>query len=373
MIVFCHLLNDNSGSPIVLRETIAALQGTGHATRLFVGSQGRGVLENAGAPIQRYWYHRSRFRIVTLITFLFSQWSLYRALSRSALPMDAIIYVNTLLPFGAALWARNNGRTVVYHIHEVSLSPRALQRFLIGIVQKTAHRAIYVSDENRQMLPIDNVPSVVVPNPIPDRIATEGFKTEYATRRSGSFEVLMLASPRDFKGVPEFVQLSRDVSDRQDIRFKLVLNGDDDEITHYMAKFDLPGNLAVFPRSDTPDVFYASADLLLNLSRVDQWVETFGLTLVEGMCFGLPVVAPPVGGPTEIVTDGETGYLIDSRDRERLKAAVLSLADSPQTAMAVSVAARRRAGDFTVDIFAKNLAAQMRDLSAAERRDENRT
>jgi glycosyltransferase involved in cell wall biosynthesis len=371
MIVFCHLLNDNSGSPVVLREVIAALNGRGYSTKLFVGSQGRGVLEYAGAPIQRYWYRRSRFRILTLVTFLASQWSLYRALSRSALPPDAIIYVNTLLPFGAALWARSNGHAVLYHVHEVSLSPRALQNFLVHIVQKTARWVIYVSEENRRMLPIADVPSVVVPNSIPDRIANKGFGSDYSPRRSGLFEVLMLASPRDFKGVPEMVQLARDISDRPDIRFKLVLNGDDDEIAQYMAKFDLPENLAVFPRTNTPEVFYASADLLLNLSRVDQWVETFGLTLIEGMSFGLPVIAPPLGGPTEIVTDGESGYLIDSRERECLRTAVLGLADDPEEAMAMSHAGRRRAADFTMSQFVENIAAQIQHLSASKDTDES--
>ena len=39
MIVFCHLLNDNSGSPTVLRETIRALSDDdGEEIQLFVGS-----------------------------------------------------------------------------------------------------------------------------------------------------------------------------------------------------------------------------------------------------------------------------------------------------------------------------------------------
>ena len=41
MIVFCHLLNDTSGSPMVLRQAIRARAPTGEDAVLFVGSQGR--------------------------------------------------------------------------------------------------------------------------------------------------------------------------------------------------------------------------------------------------------------------------------------------------------------------------------------------
>ena len=79
MIVFCHLLNDRSGSPTVLRSTLDALNARERGL-LFVGSQGRGVLEEAKVPTRRYWYRRSRYRLITLFSFFVSQMALYRAL-----------------------------------------------------------------------------------------------------------------------------------------------------------------------------------------------------------------------------------------------------------------------------------------------------
>ena len=52
--------------------------------------------------------------------------------------------------------------------------------------------------------------------------------------------------------------------------------------------------------------------MVLNLSKVDECVETFGLTILEAMAFGIPVIVPPIGGPAEIVTDGVEGYVISS-------------------------------------------------------------
>ncbi len=354
MIVFCHLLNDNSGSPRVLRSVIVALGGWQGENLLMVGSQGRGVLEDSEIEVRRYGYRRSRFRLVTLFTYFASQVALYRASARARdIPRDAVIYVNTLLPFGAALWGKATGRRVIYHLHEVSVTPPLLRRFLTWIAARTADRLIYVSEDHRARLPIAGVPAAVVPNPIDPAISARAASSAHE-RKEGFFRVLMLASPRDFKGVPEFIGLARDLAMRPGFAFTLVLNGTPEEVGAYLGE-NLPANLDIHARTDDPADFIARADLVVNLSRVDQWIETFGLTLIEAMAFGLPVIAPPVGGPSEIVRHGREGWLIDSRDRAALAAAVARAADDRALYGEMSRAARARAADFGFDRFAKAL------------------
>lgn len=52
------------------------------------------------------------------------------------------------------------------------------------------------------------------------------------------------------------------------------------------------------------------------------WAEAFGLTVVEAMAAGVPVIATRVGGIPEIVTDGETGVLVPAGDATALAAAL---------------------------------------------------
>lgn len=353
MIVFCHLLNDRSGSPTVLRATLEALNASKEGI-LFVGSQGRGVLEDAGVPTRRYWYRRSRHRIMTLFTYLASQLALYQALARSRdIPPNATVFVNTLLPFAAMLWGRRTGRRVVVHLHEVSITPGLLRRFLTGCAGRSADLLLYVSIDHLARLPIKGPPARIVPNPVSLALAARA--DEYIPRQDGPFRVLMLASLRGYKGVEEFMALSASLRDRGDIAFDLVLNAEADEVDAFAARHAGAGNVTIHTRTDDPASFYARSDLVLNLARVDQWIETFGLTLAEAMSFGIPVIAPPVGGPAEIVTHGVEGYCIDSRDGAALRTAVLMLADDPERCAVMARAARARAHDFTFDAYAAAL------------------
>ena len=164
-IVFCHLLNDSSGSPRVLLGSIKALTNERVHGKLFVGSHGRGVLESAGVPTSRYWYFRSRFRIITFFASLLSQAFLFFSLARDrSIKKNAVIYVNTLLPFGAAIFGKLTGRKVIYHVHEVSLEPRVLRLMLCGIARLTSSTNIYVSHAHMKALPIAPTPAICIYN-----------------------------------------------------------------------------------------------------------------------------------------------------------------------------------------------------------------
>lgn len=47
------------------------------------------------------------------------------------------------------------------------------------------------------------------------------------------------------------------------------------------------------------------------LVMTPKWVEAFGNVAVEALACGVPVIAYRRGGPSEIVTDGETGWLVE--------------------------------------------------------------
>jgi glycosyltransferase involved in cell wall biosynthesis len=71
-------------------------------------------------------------------------------------------------------------------------------------------------------------------------------------------------------------------------------------------------------------------------------IESFGLVLVEALSAGLPVIAPPVGGIPEIITDGVEGYLWDTSNVEASAQLLINILDNDYLQRSMSAAARRR-------------------------------
>jgi len=67
--------------------------------------------------------------------------------------------------------------------------------------------------------------------------------------------------------------------------------------------------------------YYSAADVFVTTP----WYEPFGITPLEAMACGTPVIAANVGGLKYSVRDGETGYLVPPRDAGALADALLRL------------------------------------------------
>ncbi|AVT40423.1 glycosyltransferase [Plantactinospora sp. BB1] len=78
--------------------------------------------------------------------------------------------------------------------------------------------------------------------------------------------------------------------------------------------------IGAVPREEMP-YWYRSADVLV----AAPWYEPFGLTPLEAMACGVPVVGTAVGGLTDTVADGRTGDLVPPRDPEALGTAIRDL------------------------------------------------
>lgn len=91
------------------------------------------------------------------------------------------------------------------------------------------------------------------------------------------------------------------------------------------------------PKEEMP-AWYRSADLLV----AAPWYEPFGLTPLEAMACGVPVVATAVGGLRDTVVHGRTGDLVPPRDPSALGVAVQRLLDDQVRRFAYAAAALER-------------------------------
>jgi glycosyltransferase involved in cell wall biosynthesis len=73
--------------------------------------------------------------------------------------------------------------------------------------------------------------------------------------------------------------------------------------------------------------------------------EPFGLTALEGMAFGKPVIASDAGGPRDVVIPGETGLLVPAGDPEALAGAIVKLLDDEPYRASLGSAGKRRVAE----------------------------
>jgi L-malate glycosyltransferase len=164
--------------------------------------------------------------------------------------------------------------------------------------------------------------------------------------------VLMLCSLKAYKGVQEFLILARMLPA---IAFELVLNADPEETKSWLAKQQVPENCSVYPTQTDTHLFYRRASIVINLSHPDKWVETFGMTVLEAMAYGLPVIVPPVGGVTELVTDGVNGFHRDYRDLAAIAEDIARLVRDEDLYRSCSEQALIKARCFLADVFEKSI------------------
>jgi len=303
-IIGAHLFNDYSGSPLVFSQLLKHW-GQQHEVLLYTSSQ-KGRLSNIqNIHYRLYRYRWSKNKLVTLFKFLKVNLYLFFFILFTAKKSD-LIYVNTLLPFGAALAAKIKGATVVYHMHETSVQPASFKAFLKGVQKFTADKIIYVSRFLKELEGENGrAAEYVVHNSLSDNFIVRA-EHHLLNGDKKPENVLMLASLREYKGVKEFFELAALMPQ---VPFELVLNAGKPEIDAYLELHPKPDNLIVHEAVEDVHPFYCRAKVVINLSRPDEWAETFGMTSVEAMKYGIPVIFPPVGGPVEIVTP-DFGFLI---------------------------------------------------------------
>lgn len=350
-IIAVHLLNDFSGSPLVFRQALQSLKSNYDIELLTATPSGEGFLSNIPHIKQtNIFYKWSSNKLVTLFLFLYSQWQLFW-LVRKKSSKGNIVYINTLLPFGAALAAISKKCTVVYHIHEVSVKPALLKSFLVFIVEKTASKILFVSKYVASQFSFKKPTSITVYNALPETFV-EQTKAINIENTSAPFTVLMLCSLKAYKGVYEYIKIAKALPK---IKFLLVLNTTQTEVDKFKSEVSPSENCILYSAQKDTIQFYKQAHLVMNLSRPDQWIETFGMTVLEAMYCGRPVIVPPVGGVVELVDDGVEGYRIDSRNLDEVIRKIENITTNYAIYKRLSLAAYKKANSFSQAIFQQQL------------------
>ncbi len=189
-----------------------------------------------------------------------------------------------------------------------------------GIVQSDGVTAIshYLKQATAETFQFDNI--AVIPNFICasdyQRHAVPDLRAELAP--DGVPLLVHVSNFRPVKRPVDCVEILARVLKRG-VRTRLVMVGDGSERTnaeHRARCLGVDEHCAFVGKQPKIVDYLSASDVLLLPSEQ----ESFGLAALEAMACEVPVIASRVGGIPEVVTDGETGFLSEVGDIEKMSA-----------------------------------------------------
>lgn len=280
-------------------------------------------------------------------------------------------YINTGVIFDYAIAARWYHRRSMIHVHEIP--GKRVRPLFRGLLSFARAPLIYNSEATRAALAI--APAV------PQRVVYNGTsgpaEATPAGTEVGRLRILMIGRINAWKGQDLLVEALASLTAEQQARVTVRILGDVfegapflDQLRRQVTAAGLDKRIEFKGFLANPGEDYRWADIVVVPSREP---EPFGLVAIEGMSHARPVIAARHGGLTEIVADGQTGWLVAPNDAAALARAIAGALDRSPDLAAMGKAARERYLTlFTHQVFRESFQSAVGGMWSPPRRTARR-
>ncbi len=172
---------------------------------------------------------------------------------------------------------------------------------------------------------IDSSNIEMLPPSIDDKVGI--FDSVLDSKRFNILSVTRLDSVDSYKGIDTVIEsLPALIQTVPNLLYTIIGRGDDKPRLEKLASELGVGNYVQFEGFvEKIEPYFAECDVFIMPSKG----EGFGIVYIEAMKFRKPCIACTVGGQTDVVLDGKTGYLVDYGDSNAITKLVRLMAEQP--------------------------------------------
>ncbi len=173
------------------------------------------------------------------------------------------------------------------------------------------------------------------------RIQTEGVCTACASK--GDKILVHTSNFRPVKRVIDVIKIFNEIQKKVQSTLILIGDGPDRSQCEILCRdLSIADKVRFLGKQAELVPILSTADLFLMPSQT----ESFGLSALEAMACKVPVISSSVGGLPELQIHGETGFIAEIGDIDRMSRYSIDLLTNPSKHKLFSEAARKRALDF---------------------------
>ena len=169
------------------------------------------------------------------------------------------------------------------------------------------------------------------------------------------------------KGFDDFICAVAKLKEKG-LSFKAVLSGlgEEDAALKQLAKEKGLEDVLTFSGwCNDPAQFYQSIDIFCVPSKH----EPFGIVLLEGFLYNLPVVSTATEGPIEIVQDGKNGLLVPIGDFEKMADVLAFVLNNPEKAKVIAREGKKTIIEkYSIDVSSKRIDEALKKIKKQGKR-----
>lgn len=188
---------------------------------------------------------------------------------------------------------------------------------------------------------------------LPNAIDYEKFHCDNSRHHNTKLRLVNVGSLNTNKNQMFLINVAKILDDKGvDFDLKLVGGGQDYELLKQNVEtLELQNNVSLCGNVDNVEVYLHESDVYVHSSLS----EALGLTIIEAMAAGLPVVTLDGRGNRDLIVQGKNGYMLYEQDAERFANRILEIRDDKQKYQEMSVFAQEFARQYDIKPYVDKL------------------